>query len=141
MIGETTIAEWAEGLAYTLKNSGPGPEQITLASAADEAGSKRILETAERTARDAGWPLINLSVQDLRFDYRLPERGYLVNQGGSQWLAPELVQAVATFQHLASADLQFALLVVAQPKAIQSRRREPALGWLSRAETISDAAN
>ena len=141
MIGETTIAEWAEGLAYALKNSGHGPEQITLASTADEAGSKRILETAERIARDAGWPVIYLSVEDLRTDYRLPERGYLVIQGGSRRLAQELVQAVAAFQHLVSADLPVALLVVAQPKAIQSLRREPALGWLSRAEAISSAAN
>lgn len=135
-----TAAEWAEGLAYTLHNSGHGPEQITLASAADLAGSERILDTARRIAKDAGWPIINLSVEDLRRDYRLPERGYLVIQGGNRRLAPELVQAVAAFQHLVTADLPVSLLVVATPKAIQSLRRVLALGWLSRAEAISESA-
>ncbi len=126
------------GPCLYFKNSGHGPEQITLASTADEAGSGRILETAERIAKDAGWPIINVSVEDLRRDYRLPERGYLVIQGGTRRLAPELVQAVAAFQHLVTADLPVALLVVARPKAIQSLRREPALGWLSRAEAICE---
>lgn len=62
----------------------------------------------------------------------------LVIQGGSRRFAPEMVQAVAAFQHLVTADLPVALLVVARPKAIQSLRREPALGWLSRAEAIGE---
>lgn len=41
-----------------------------------------------------------------------------------------MIQAVAAFQHLVTADLPVALLVVASPKAIQALRREPALGWL-----------
>lgn len=140
MIGDTT-AEWAEGLAYCLKNSGHGPEQITLASAVDEASSKRILETARRVAGVAGWPVVLLSVQGLRQDYRLQERGYLVIESGSPRLAPELVQAVAAFQHLVTADLPVALLVVARPKAIQALRREHALGWLSRADSLNELAD
>lgn len=97
------------------------------------------METARQIAKHAGWPIINLSVEDLRRDYRLPERGYLVIQGGNRRLAPEFVPAVAAFQHLVAADLPVALLVVAGPKAIQSLRREPALGWLSRAEAISES--
>lgn len=133
-----TADEWAEGLAYTLQNSGHGPEQITLASATDEAGYERILKTARRVAEDAGWPVIELSVEDLRRNYRLPESGYLVIQGGTGRLAPELVSAVAAFQHLVRDDRPVALLVVASPKAIQFLRREPAFGWLSRAEAISE---
>lgn len=87
----------------------------------------------------SGAAVINLLVDDLRRDYRLPERGYLVIQGGNRRLAPELVQAVAAFQHLVTADLPVALLVVATPEAILSLRREPALGWLSRAEAISES--
>jgi hypothetical protein len=141
MTADMTAGEWAEGLSYTLKNSGHGPEQITLASASDQPGFRRILETARRIAGDAGWQIIDLSVEDLRRDYRLPERGYLVIQSQNNRLAPEMVQAVATFQHLVTADLPVALLVVASPKAIRSLCREPALGWLSRAEAISEDAN
>lgn len=133
-------SEWADGLAYTLRNSGHGPEQITLASAEDSAGYERILATARRTVGEAGWLVIDLSVEDLRREYRLPERGYLVIQGGNRRLAPELVQAVAAFQHLVTADLPVALLVVASPKAIQVLRKEPALGWLCRAEAIHEGA-
>lgn len=133
-----TAGEWAEGLSYTLKNSGHGPEQITLASASDKAGFERILKTARRVAEDAGWPVIELSVENLRRNYRLPEGGYLVIQGGKGRLAPELVSAVAAFQHLVRDDLPVALLVVASPRAIHSLRSEPALGWLSRAEAISE---
>jgi hypothetical protein len=133
-----TAAEWAEGLACTLKNSGHGPEQITLASVADEAGYERVLDAVRRTAEDAGWQVINLSVEELRRDYRLPERGYLIIKGRSSRLAPEFVSAVAAFQHLVTRDLPVALLVVASPQAIQSLRREPAFGWLSRADAISE---
>lgn len=133
-----TDAEWTEGLAYTLKHSGHGPEQITLASVADEAGCERVLDTVRRIAHDAGWQVINLSVEELRRDYRLPERGYLIIKGRSRRFAPELVSAVAAFQHLVTRDLPVALLVIASPQAIQSLRREPALGWLSRADVISE---
>lgn len=140
MTVDMTAAEWAEGLAYTLKNSGHGPEQITLASAEDEAGFERILETARRIAADAGWQVINLCIEDLKRDYRLPKSGYLVLQSATSPLPPELVSAVATFQHLVRDDLPVALLVVASPKAILALRREPALGWLSRAEAIREVA-
>lgn len=141
MTADMTAGEWAEGLSYTLKNSGHGPEQITLASASDQPGLKRILETAGRIAGDAGWQIVDLSIDDLRQDYRPPERAYLVIQSQNDRLAPEMIQAVAAFQHLVTADLPVALLVVASPKAIQALRREPALGWLSRAEAISESAN
>lgn len=119
-----TAAEWALPTPCTTR--GTAPNRLFGVSCR-RAGSERILETARQIAKHAGWPIINLSVEDLRRDYRLPERGYLVIQGGNRRLAPEFVQAVAAFQHLVAADLPVALLVVAGPKAIQSLRREPAL--------------
>lgn len=131
-------AEWESGLAYTLKNSGHGLEQITLASAGDAAGAELIVETARRTATNAGWPVTEISVTDLRRLQQLPELGYLIIRAGTNRLTPEVALAVSAFQHLVSKDLHVALLIVASPKVIRSLRREPALGWLSRADAISE---
>jgi hypothetical protein len=126
------LTEWADDLAYTLKNSGHGMEQITLASAEDPDGCAVILETARRVAAAAGWPVIELSAKDLKGAEQLPRCGYLIIRTGSGKLAPEVPVAVAAFQHLISEDLQVALLVLGPPKVIRALRREPALGWLHR---------
>ncbi|MDQ1053059.1 hypothetical protein QE394_000987 [Arthrobacter sp. SORGH_AS 212] len=127
-----SLTEWADDLAYTLKNSGHGMEQITLASVKDPKGDELVLDTARRTAAVAGWPVIEMSVKDLRRAEGLPRHGYLIINAGSGRLAPEVPAAVAVFQHLVGEDLQVALLVLGAPKVIQALRREPALGWLSR---------
>lgn len=132
-----SLAAWAEDLAYTLKNSGHGPEQITLASADSSQCGGIILATARKTAKDAGWPVTELAVEDLRALQRLPEYGYLIIHAGTTALAPEVTDAVAAFQHLVTRDLQVALLVLATPEVIRLLRREPALGWLSRACPVS----
>lgn len=127
-----SLTEWADDLAYTLKNSGHGMEQITLASAEDPEGRALVLNTARRTAALAGWPVIEISAKDLRRAAQLPKHGYLIVNAGSRRLVPEVPTAVAAFQHLIGEDLQVALLVLGTPKVIQELRREPALGWLSR---------
>jgi hypothetical protein len=54
-----SLTEWAEDLAYTLRNSGHGLEQITLASAGDPPGFSVILDTARRIAAASGWPVMD----------------------------------------------------------------------------------
>jgi hypothetical protein len=128
-----SLTGWADDLAYTLKNSGHGLEQITLATAKDPEGFALILDAARGAATEAGWPVIELSGKDLRKPKTLPRSGYLIIQAGPAKLAPEVPGAVAAFQHLVGEDLQVALLVLGTPKVIRLLRREPALGWLSRA--------
>ncbi|ABK02111.1 hypothetical protein Arth_0713 [Arthrobacter sp. FB24] len=111
-----------------------------MASAADEAGSKRIEEglDSSQALRDGRHRFVGG-----RRQARSPSTGagYLVIPGGSRRLTPELIQAVSAFQHLVTSDLPVALLVVTRAKAIQSLRREPALGWLSRTEAIYEPAD
>ncbi|NSX37132.1 hypothetical protein HTS88_12020 [Pseudarthrobacter oxydans] len=127
-----SLTEWADDLAYTLRNSGHGMEQITLASVEDPKSGELVIETARRTAALSGWPVIEISAKDLRQAAQLPRHGYIIVNAGSGRLAPEVPTAVAAFQHLVGEDLQVALLVLGAPKVIQALRREPALGWLSR---------
>jgi hypothetical protein len=127
-----SLTEWADDRAYTLKNSGHGMEQITLASVEDPKSDELVLDTARRTAALAGSPVIEISAEDLRRAEPLPRHGYLIIRAGSGQLAPEVPGAVAAFQHLVGEDLQVALLVLGAPKVIQALRQEPALGWLSR---------
>lgn len=128
-----SLAAWAEDLAYTLKNSGHGPEQITLASGDSSESRAIIRDTARKAAKDAGWPVTELSAEDLKTLQGLPEYGYLIINAGTTGLALEVTDAVAAFQHLVMRDLQVGLLVLATPEVIRLLRREPTLGWLSRA--------
>ena len=72
-----SLTEWADDLAYTLKKSGHGMEQITLASVEDPKSDELVLDTARRTAALAGWPVIEISAEDLRRAEPLPRHGYL----------------------------------------------------------------
>lgn len=128
-----SVIEWASDLAYCLKQSGHGLEQISLASAEDAEGSALVLQTARRVAAAAGWPVIELYGEDLRELEALPRRGYLIIHAGSGKLPPEVPAAVAAFQHLVGEDLEVALLVLGTPNVIRRLRREPGLDWLSRA--------
>lgn len=132
-----SLTEWADDLAYTLKNSGHGMEQITLASAEDPEDCALILETARKVAAAAGRPVTELSPKDLRELQSLPRHGYLIIHAGSDGLPHEVPTAVAAFQHLVGEDLQVALLVLGTPKVIRTLRREPGLGWLSRAWPVN----
>lgn len=128
--------EWAEDLSYCLRNGGHGPEQVTLATARDQAAADLIVETARQAAADAGWTVIDLSPEIAPV---LPESGYLIAYfGGGGTNAAEWAPTIDRFQLLVRRDLAVALLVVATPEGIQELRRQPALGWLSRAEVVRE---
>ncbi|MET3143488.1 UNVERIFIED_ORG: hypothetical protein ABIB13_003224 [Arthrobacter sp. UYEF2] len=127
--------EWSENLAYCLQNAGHGPEQITLGSATDQAGAELILAKARQAAADAGWTVIELMPEEAPV---LPESGYLIAYGGMDTNTASWAATADRFQLLVRRDLPVALLVVATSEGIQELRRQPALGWLSRAGVVSE---
>ena len=130
-------AEWATELADTLAKGGHGLAQITVASYKDAAGRDEVIETARAVAVLAGWPVCELSAVSVDPDpWILPDTGLIVLRDVDTPLPTAIPVLVGAFQHLVQRDLPVGLLVVGTTRGIRALRSNPAMGFLSRAESV-----
>lgn len=130
-------AEWATELAETLAHRGHGLAQITVASYKDSAGRDEVIETAKAVAVLAGWPVCELSATSVDANPSiLPETGLVVLRDVDTPLPTAVPVLVGAFQHLVQRDLPVGLLVVGTTQGIRVLRSHPAMGFLSRAESV-----
>lgn len=135
------LAEWAEELNYDLAN-GPGtPALLTLASCRGDRGEAEVLDVAGRSAETAGWQMYTRSAeQPLSAMLQLPDTCFLALHGVDTPVPFTVPVLVGSFQHLVTQGLRVGLLVAGTPEGIQELRRHPAMGFLSRAESVEHSA-
>ncbi len=131
-------AEWALELTDTLTHSGHGLAQVTVAAFRDVAYRDEIIEAAMTVTAAAGWPLYELSARSVEPDPELlPEEGFLILRDVDAPLPMAVPVLIGAFQHLVQRDLPVGLLVVATTRGIRALRLHQGLGFLSRAETLT----
>lgn len=136
-----SLTEWTEELEYSLAN-GPGtPALLTLASCQGSHAQTEILEAARQATEKAGWTLhLRAAEQPLTAANELQGTGFLVLYDVDVPLPDAVPVLVGAFQHLVTEGRQVGLLVTGTPKGIQELRRHPAMGFLSRAESVEHTA-
>lgn len=132
-------AEWAAELADTLAHRGHGLAQITVASYKNSVGRDEVIETAKNVAATTGWPVYELSAMRVDPDPSiLPDTGFVVLRDVDMPLPTAVPVLVGAFQLLVQRDLPVALLVIGTIRGIRALRRNPAMGFLSRAESVTE---
>ncbi|PVZ52608.1 hypothetical protein [Arthrobacter sp. H-02-3] len=135
---QVTASDWAAELADSLAHRGHGLAQITVASYKVTAGRDALIETAKNVALVASWSVYELSAINVSPDpLILPEAGLIVLHDIDTPLPGAVPVLVGAFQHLIQRDLPVALLVIGTVRGIRALRGHPAMGFLSRAESVT----
>jgi hypothetical protein len=130
-------AEWAIELAETLAHRGHGLAQITVASYRGPAGRDEVIAIARRAGATAGWPVYELSATHITEEpSQLQETGFLILRDIDVPLPMSVPILVGAFQHLVRRDLPVGLLVVGTTRGISALRKNPSVGFLSRADSV-----
>lgn len=133
-------AEWVLELTDTLTHSGHGLAQMTVATFRDVAYRHEMIEAARGVASAAGWRLCELSARNVEPDPAvLPESGFVILRDVDAPLPMAVPVLIGAFQHLVQRDLPVGLLVVATTRGTRALRLHQGLGFLSRAETLTQA--
>lgn len=135
------LKDWGEELDYSLKN-GPGtPALLTVASCSGEQAEAEVLDVAAQLAGGAGWRMcVRSAEQPLTAMLELEGSCLLALRGVSAQVPVSVPVLVGAFQHLVTQGHQVGLLVTGTPEGIQELRRHPAMGFLSRAESVEHTA-
>lgn len=130
-------SEWATELAETLAHRGHGLAQITVASCRDPAGQDEVIAVACQAAATAGWPVYEISAIRVDADPSvLPEAGFVILRDIDTPLPTAALVLVGAFQLLVQRDLAIGLLVVGSIRGVTALRKNPGMGFLSRAESV-----
>ncbi|WP_133247468.1 hypothetical protein [Arthrobacter sp. H-02-3] len=131
------LAEWGEELTESLTDGPGAPALLTLAQCPDTTTSEEVMEMARRAVNAAGWTLYELTASQIGGTPLPPqEAGFLILCDVVAPLPPGVPILVAAFQHLVRRGRPVGLLLVGPADGIDSLRRHPAMGFLSRAEFV-----
>ena len=134
-----SATDWAAELVDTLAHRGHGLTQITVASYTMSVGRDEVIATAKNVAATTGWPVYELSAMRVDPDPSiLPDTGFVVLRDVDMPLPTAVPVLVGAFQLLVQRDLPVALLVVGTNRGIRALRGNPAMGFLSRVESITE---
>jgi hypothetical protein len=99
-------------------------------------GFDAVIETARHAVNAAGWSLYELTAEQVEGQpLPLRDTGFLILSDVVAPIAPAVANLVAAFQHLVRRGLPVGLLV-GTIEGIASLRKDPALGFLDRAESV-----
>jgi hypothetical protein len=131
------LSEWVEELDYSLAN-GPGtPALLTLASCSGDLAQTEVIDAARQSVEKAGWTMyLRAAEQPLEAMSELQDSGFLVLYDVGVPLPVRIPILVGAFQHLVREGMQVGLLVTGTPAGIRQLRLHPAMGFLSRAESV-----
>lgn len=135
---DLTLQEWSEELAEALA-TGPGAwAMMTVATCRDASAGAEVIEAARKVVNAAGLPIHELDARWVDADPGLLPSGaaYIILHDVGLPLRVAVPVLIGGFQHLVRRELLVGILVIGSPAGIRALRRDPSMGFISRAEVL-----